>query len=370
MVYCAIAAILFPSKFSVASIAILQQSSSTLRSSLEVIFKSSERFRRNLNTLKEIYATSEIQNQVVDGQLSYPQADPSNDHGMKLEFRGVSFSYPGSVKTSKALSNVSFTIKPGQLVVIVGENGGGKSTIIKLLSRLYDPTSGDFLIDDRPANMYEMSKLRQATANLSQDNVIYPLSLAENIGLGFSECASNKGMVAKAAEQGGALSFISKLSDTFETQLDPRNKPFILNCPSEKDHPIVQKLEELRKKVDISGGERQRIVASRTFMRFQSGKIKFVAVDEPSSALDAEAELQLFEKLIQLRKGKTLVFVTHRFGHLTKHADQIICMKNGEIAECGTHDDLIQKDGEYRKLYNIQASAFDSIKSGTPIGKE
>ncbi|KAF8177195.1 P-loop containing nucleoside triphosphate hydrolase protein, partial [Pholiota molesta] len=121
---------------------------------------------------------------------------------------------------------------------------------------------------------------------------------------------------------------------------------------------LYAELEKLEKSIDISGGEKQRIVASRSFMRFKSGKVKFVAVDEPSSALDAEGELQLFKRLLDVREGKTMVFVTHRFGHLTKYADMIICMKDGSIVETGSHEHLISAKGEYAKLYNIQASAF------------
>jgi len=123
-------------------------------------------------------------------------------------------------------------------------------------------------------------------------------------------------------------------------------------------HPLYKEMKKLFKKIEVSGGERQRAAAARSFMRFKSGKVKFVVVDEPSSALDAEGELRLFERLIAAREGKTMVFVTHRFGHLTKHADQIICMKEGMVAETGTHEQLIELRGEYAKLYNIQANAF------------
>ncbi|KAE9403125.1 P-loop containing nucleoside triphosphate hydrolase protein [Gymnopus androsaceus JB14] len=118
---------------------------------------------------------------------------------------------------------------------------------------------------------------------------------------------------------------------------------------------------ELR--LNISGGERQRLVASRTFMRFHSDQIKFVAVDEPSSALDPEGELELFNNLREARTNKTMIFVTHRFGHLTKYADKILCMKEGKVEEFGTHVELMAKEGEYCKMYNIQAKAFETLES-------
>ncbi|KAG6844893.1 hypothetical protein H0H93_016324 [Arthromyces matolae] len=113
----------------------------------------------------------------------------------------------------------------------------------------------------------------------------------------------------------------------------------------------------------VSGGEKQRLVASRTFMRLQDPGIKFVAVDEPSSALDPRGELELFNRLRAEQDGKTMIFVTHRFGHLTKFADLIICMKDGAVVESGSHKDLLALNGEYAALYNIQAQAFSSHPS-------
>ncbi|KAF8163821.1 P-loop containing nucleoside triphosphate hydrolase protein [Crassisporium funariophilum] len=362
MVYCAAMAIINPTKFSVASIAILQQSSSHLRYSLETIFQSSEQFRQNMSSIRKVYAASSVTNTMSDGHLSYPSQNEKNEckteKGMSFELKNVSFSYPGSQKTTTALNNISMKINAGQLIVIVGANGSGKSTMVRILSRLYDPTSGQVLIDGHPSRDYRVGDLHQATAILSQDNHLFPLSLAENIGLGYPPYSSNIEMVAEAAKEGGAAEFMEKLKNGMDTVLEPYIDSFSLNLYGNKTHPLYQEMEQIQKKIDISGGERQRIVAARTFMRFKSGKVKFVAVDEPSSALDAEGELQLFERLIGVRGGKTMVFVTHRFGHLTRHADQIICMKDGSIVETGTHDELMQIKGEYAKLYDIQASAF------------
>ncbi|KDR69211.1 hypothetical protein GALMADRAFT_77603, partial [Galerina marginata CBS 339.88] len=274
----------------------------------------------------------------------------------------VSFAYPGSQKVGNALSNIFLDIKAGQLVVIVGSNGSGKSTVVRILSRLYDPTSGQVVIDGLPSTDYRVEDLHHATAILSQDNLIYPLTLAENIGLGYPDCASDTRQIADAAKEGGALQFMEKLKNGMDTILDPFINYFHINLNNDKSHPLYEEMQKIRKKIDISGGERQRVVAARSFMRFKSGKVKFVAVDEPSSALDAEGELELFKQLIGVRDGKTMVFVTHRFGHLTKHADQIICMKDGSIVETGTHQDLMLRKGEYAKLYQIQASAFDHGK--------
>ncbi|PBK79366.1 P-loop containing nucleoside triphosphate hydrolase protein [Armillaria gallica] len=180
------------------------------------------------------------------------------------------------------------------MVVIVGSNGSGKSTILKLLSQFYDPTSApdSIQVDGIPISRYRMADLRRATATLTQDHSLFPLSLGENIALGYSE-------------RGDATNCLKNLERGKETRL-----------------------------------------------------IRFVAVNEPSSALDSEGEFARFDNLIRAREGKTMIFVTHRFGRLTKRADLVVCMKDGTIAEIGTHEELIAREGEYAKLYNIQASTF------------
>ncbi|PBK60574.1 P-loop containing nucleoside triphosphate hydrolase protein [Armillaria solidipes] len=279
---------------------------------------------------------------------------------MSFELRDVSFSYPGSQSTKFALSNINLSIKPGQMVVIVGSNGSGKSTILKLLSRFYDPTSGpeSILVDGIPISRYRMTDLRRATATLTQDHSLFPLSLGEDIWLGYAERVNDAEMIDRAAHKGGASHCLKKLERGKETRLSTGNEAYGYNLPDDPDHPLPTELENLQKNIELLGGETQRIVAARTFMRFETGKVRFVAVDEPTSALDSEGGLSPFDNLIQAREGKTMIFVTHRFGHLTKRADLVVCMKDGTIVEAGTHEELMVKEGEYAMLYNIQASTF------------
>ncbi|KAF9527662.1 P-loop containing nucleoside triphosphate hydrolase protein [Crepidotus variabilis] len=360
-VYCAVQTMIAPSRFSVASIAILQDSAESLRYSLETIFSGVEDLRSGLATVKRL-DPSRYQNVIKEGVLPYPVLDEKNEKqerkGMEFELKSVSFAYPGSEKKTNALDNISLNINSGDLVVVVGANGSGKSTLVRLLSRLYDPSSGEIFIDKRPSAAYQVADLHRATAILSQDSLIYPLSLAENIGLGYPAFFDNQAMIEEAARDGGASEFIGKLTKGFETTLKPFVDCFHMNIWDNKKHPLWKTFESIERTVDISGGERQRVVAARTFMRFKSGFVNFVAVDEPSSALDADGELQLFKGLLAQRGGKTMVFVTHRFGHLTKLADRIICMKDGSVVEIGKHDELLSVNGEYAKLYNIQATAF------------
>lgn len=144
----------------------------------------------------------------------------------------------------------------------MGANGSGKSTLIRILSRLYDPASGTVHIDGRPSEDYIVSDLHEATALLSQDNQLYPLSLHENIGLGYLDKVQDRRLVHQAAEQGGAIEFISKLRDGMDTFLEPIIQPFQINLYRNKTHVLFKEMDALRKKIDISGGERQKVVAS------------------------------------------------------------------------------------------------------------
>ncbi|KAJ3508580.1 hypothetical protein NLJ89_g5679 [Agrocybe chaxingu] len=367
LAYCGISLLLNKKGTSLITFAVIQQSSMALRTSVQDIFTQITQFRKSLATMRALYTTLVI-NTLTDGNVAYPRVDAFMSEnagtGMSFSLRNISFSYPDSQNSEPALRNVSLSIGPGEFVVIVGANGSGKSTLIRVLSRLYDPDSGEIYIDNLPSKKYRINDLHQATALLSQDTVIYPLSIAENIGLGFPECIPDQKMIEDAAREGGAFVFIKKLKNGMDTILDPYVETFGNNLDDlDPSHPLFDVMERIEKRTDISGGERQKVVASRSFMRFKSGKVKFVAVDEPSSALDADAELKLFQKLIAARAGKTLIFVTHRFGHLTKYADRIICMKDGSIVEMGRHEELMQKRGEYANLYEIQASAFSDRMS-------
>ncbi|KAJ7215595.1 P-loop containing nucleoside triphosphate hydrolase protein [Mycena pura] len=360
--YWAINAMLNPATFSMASIAIMQQYSTSLNYALQMLFWDVRQVGKYVTDIKVLYEAAEIQNQIVDGTVEYPR--PANEadtsKGMDIELRNVSFAYPGDKAKENALRDVSLRIPAGSLAVIVGANGGGKSTIIKLLARMYDvaPGSGAVVIDGLPIQDYTLASLRQAYALLAQDHRLYPLPLAENIGLGYPEKVDDREMVMQAARDGGAAELLSKFKDGVETNLEPVTTAYGYQLDDDKHKTLKTVLGKLEKTTEVSGGEKQRLVSSRTFMRFQTGKVKLLCVDEPSSALDPKGEFELFERLRAARAGKTLLFVTHRFGHLTKHADIIICMKAGKVAELGTHQELMALDGEYASLYNVQAQAF------------
>lgn len=175
--------------------------------------------------------------------------------------RNLKFDYPGSKSTKSALNEVSLRIQAGHLVVIVGANGSGKSTIIKIINRLYNPTSGEILVDGQPMNSYRIADMRQATADLSQDHSLYPLSIRENIGLGYPACVSDLDMIKRAAKLGGSYDFIQKLDAGFETTLQPVRTAYMGYMSRDGDSPLKNVFDKLEKRVDVSGGERQRLVA-------------------------------------------------------------------------------------------------------------
>lgn len=172
----------------------------------------------------------------------------------------MSFSYPGA-QSGEVLRDVSLNIEAGSLVIIVGANGSGKSTLVRLLSRLYEPSrSGAFLIDGLPAEDYRMGDLYKAIALLSQENRVYPLSLGENISLGFTQASSDE-KVVEAARLGGATEFISRFEKGINTELKVFNDAMAHNLQGKPDHPLSQEMKRLPKDIDISGGEKQRLVA-------------------------------------------------------------------------------------------------------------
>ncbi|KAF7357995.1 P-loop containing nucleoside triphosphate hydrolase protein [Mycena venus] len=354
--YWAASVIIEPRGFSITSFAILQQHANGLRGSITGLVHEVAEVAEIVTALNDLYKMADLKNKVVDGDEAYPNSAVSTDRGMAFELKNVSFAYPGGKSKDNAIRNLSLKIPAGHLVVIVGANGSGKSTIIKLMSRLYDVDSGEILVDGIPIQKYRLGDLRKVQALLSQDLKLFPLTLAENIGLGNPDHINDMKMVMEAAESGGASEVIKKLNDGAQAVLYPIQTAYGSQL---ENYPKLQKiLENLEQYAEVSGGEKQRLVAARTFMRFLSGNIRFAVADEPSSALDPKAEHKLFQHLRESGDGKTMIFVTHRFGHLTKYADLIICMKDGQAVETGTHKELMALGGEYSELYNVQAQAF------------
>jgi len=244
-----------------------------------------------------------------------------------IEFQSVYFKYPNNQEYS--LKDVSFKINKGEKVIVVGSNGAGKTTIIKLLIRLYEAESGKILINGIDISEYEIVSLRKAIAVLFQDYSIYPFTIRENISLG-----------EKVDEQA-----VYKAID----KLDMKNR--IERLPLGLETPITSQLSELG--VEFSGGENQRLAIARMLIRENSVLI----LDEPTSNLDPIIEYQLYVTLLEEREKNTLIIISHRLTFSHK-MEKIICMSNGSIVEMGTHDELIKQNGFYKQLYELSTSKY------------
>ncbi|KAN0101039.1 P-loop containing nucleoside triphosphate hydrolase protein [Tylopilus felleus] len=355
---------------SIASLTLVNQTANTFSSSLFALYGESFSLAEQFGSVRKLYEITNIRNRIVDGNIPFPENHQTLRHGISIEFRNVFFRYPGS--ESYVLRDVSFKIGPGQLCIVVGANGSGKSTILKLIARIYDPTEGTIFIDDKDIKTLKLADLRRAMSILFQDYTYFPLSIKDNIALGNPDLAPDDDKIREAARLGGAEQFIDKLPEGFDTYLDRPVRDYYSSLPEgtatlfgrKVDYSRVRGAGGMRAadKSTLSGGQMQRLAVSRTFMRSlvseAESSVGLLLFDEPSASLDPRAEHDLFERLRNLRGNKTMIFSSHRFGNLTRHADLILYMDDGEIQEAGTHEALLARDGEYARIWRIQVEAF------------
>jgi ATP-binding cassette, subfamily B, bacterial len=247
----------------------------------------------------------------------------------EIRFEGVTFAYPGAA--ASALTDLSFTVSPGETLAIVGRNGAGKTTLFKLICRLYDPTAGRILIDGTDIRDYDPAELRAQIGAVFQDYVTYQATAAENIGLGSLEAIQDREAIATASRRAGSDELIAGLPQGYDTAL---GKWFDAG-------------------VNLSGGEWQKVALARGFMR----DARILLLDEPTSALDAQAEYDLFERLHSLTSGRSAVYISHRFSTV-RRADRILFLEHGQLVEEGTHEELMRLNGRYARLFRLQASAY------------
>jgi ATP-binding cassette subfamily B protein len=247
----------------------------------------------------------------------------------EIRFDHVSFAYPGAAEN--ALTDLSFTVDAGETIAIVGRNGAGKTTLFKLICRLYDPTAGRILIDGIDIRDVDPAELRAHIGGMFQDYVTYQATAAENIGLGHLDAIADREAILKASRQAGADALIGGLPQGYETAL---GKWFDAG-------------------VNLSGGEWQKVALARAFMR----DARILLLDEPTSALDAQAEYELFERIHSLTRGRTAVYISHRFSTV-RRADRIVFLEHGRLVEQGTHEQLMRLNGRYARLFRLQASAY------------
>ena len=250
--------------------------------------------------------------------------------GDGVRFEDVSFIYPGSAKP--ALDKISIHIKPGESLAIVGENGSGKTTLIKLLTRLYKPTSGRIFLEGLDLEEWDIDVLRKKVGVIFQDFNRYQLVVGENIGIGDIKDTDDLERVQEAAQKGMADSFIKDLPDAYSTQLGAWFK----------------------NGKELSGGQWQKIALSRAFMR-KSADI--LVLDEPTAAIDAKAEAEIFAHFRELTKNRISIIISHRFSTV-RMADHIIVFEKGRVVEEGSHPELIEKQGIYENLFELQAQGY------------
>jgi ATP-binding cassette subfamily B protein len=246
-----------------------------------------------------------------------------------FEFRNVSFTYSGH--TRLVLSDVSFHLKRGERLALVGENGQGKTTIVKLLTRLYDPTAGQILLDGVDLREYDLEDLWRETGVIFQDFMRYDMTAAENIAIGKIEDRENTFRVRSAAQKSLAEGVIRKLPKSYDQILGRR----------------------FEGGVDLSGGEWQKMALARAYLR----DAQLLILDEPTAALDAKSEHEVFQRFAELTHGKMALLISHRFSTV-KMADRILVLEQGQIAEQGDHEELLLRGGRYAEMFELQASSY------------
>ncbi len=264
----------------------------------------------------EILDSKEVIKEVPDAvRLENPRG--------KIDFENITFGYQNEVGEARMiLQNVSFSVLPGQVIAIVGETGAGKTSLVSLLSRFYEPWKGKISIDGIDIKKLRLSSLRENVSLVLQEAFLFPVSIADNIAFGRPEATKEE--IIKVAVSAQAHEFISRLSDGYDTIIGEGG-------------------------LSLSGGERQRISIARALLK----NAPILILDEPTSALDAHTETKIFKALSKLMEGRTTIIISHRLSTI-KRADQIITLADGKIVERGTHESLLNADNVYAELYKHQ----------------
>ncbi|MCU0565859.1 MAG: ABC transporter ATP-binding protein/permease [Oculatellaceae cyanobacterium Prado106] len=270
----------------------------------------------------------EFLEQPIPTQQGYAQWGPLPEDG--LRFEQVSFTYPGNPEPT--LKEISFQIKPGEKLAIVGRNGSGKTTLIKLLTRLYSPDSGRILLDGLDLQAWDLEALQRRIGVIFQNFVRYQFTVGENVGVGDVEHLEDQPRWETATEMGTARTFIESLPEQFQTRLG----------------------KWFRGGRELSGGQWQKIALSRAFMRTSAD---ILVLDEPTSAMDAEAEVEIFNHFRAATQDQMAILISHRFSTV-RMADQIMVLADGQILEKGTHHELLKAAGTYARLFSLQAAGY------------
>jgi ATP-binding cassette subfamily B protein len=276
--------------------------------------------------LDDLFSFFEIAPEIVSPERPRPFPLPVLEG---FRFEDVGFRYPGAERW--AVRHLSFTLHAGEVLALVGENGAGKTTLVKLLARLYDPDEGRILLDGHDLREYGVEALRANVGVIFQDFVRYHLTAAENIAVGRIEARDDRGRIVAAAERSLADEVIRKLPEGYDQMLGKR----------------------FRRGVELSGGEWQKVAIARAYMR----DAQLLILDEPTAALDARSEFEVFQRFKELSAGKTAVLISHRFSSV-RMADRILVLADGEVEAVGTHEALLAQGERYAELFELQARGY------------
>jgi ATP-binding cassette subfamily B protein len=246
-----------------------------------------------------------------------------------FEFRNVSFRYPGSPRL--VLNGLNFHLHPDERVALIGENGEGKTTIVKLLTRLYDPVEGQVLLDGVDLREYNLEDLYREIGVIFQDFMRYEMTARENIAVGRIEQLDDLPLLSQSAQKSMADEVVGRLPRGYEQMLGRR----------------------FDGGVDLSGGEWQKVALARAYLR----DAQILILDEPTAALDARSEYEVFQRFAELTAGKMALFISHRFSTV-RMADRIVVLENGRIAEDGDHEKLTRLGGRYAEMFEMQAASY------------
>jgi ATP-binding cassette, subfamily B, bacterial len=313
-------------RFSVGDLTFLAGSFLRLRSLLEGLLTSFSSTAGQALYLNDLFSFFEVKPQILSPKN--PRSFP-NPIERGFEFEDVGFRYPGSERW--AVRHLSFTLHAGEVLALVGENGAGKTTLVKLLARLYDPVEGRILLNGHDLREYDLEALRGNMGVIFQDFVRYNLNAGDNIAVGKIADRDDLARIERAAKRSQADEVIARLPGGYQQMIGKRFK----------------------NGVELSGGEWQKIAIARAYMR----EAAVLILDEPTAALDARSEFEVFQRFKELSAGKTAILISHRFSSV-RMADRILVLADGQIEAAGTHEELLAQAGRYSELFELQAAGY------------
>ncbi|CAN5729593.1 ABC transporter ATP-binding protein [soil metagenome] len=313
-------------EFSIGDLTFLAGSFRRMRNLLESMLIGFSQLAGQALYLDDLFSFFEIQPEIrsPDDPRAFPTPIRKG-----FEFDDVGFRYPGAERW--AVRHLSFRLAPGEVLALVGENGAGKTTIVKLLTRLYDPDEGMIRLDGHDLREYDLDEVRANMGVIFQDFVRYHMTAAENIAVGRIGALDQRARIEDAARRSLAHDVIERLPAGYDQMIGKR----------------------FRTGVDLSGGEWQKIAIARAYMR----NAQLLVLDEPTAALDARAEFEVFQRFKELSHRRSAVLISHRFSSV-RMADRILVLADGEIEDMGTHEELLAQRGRYAELFELQASGY------------